>query len=47
MVGDEGPPAAIERDGADVEVLVRERHAGCVELYEVVLTMPLGLTKEE
>ena len=46
MVRDEGPPAAVERDGADVVGLVRERHAGRVQLLEVVLTMPLGLAKK-
>ena len=43
MVGDESPPAAVERDGADIEVLVRECHAGRVQLQEVVLTVSLGL----
>ena len=47
MVRDEGPPAAVERDGADVVGLVRERHAGRVQLLEVVLTMPLGLAKRK
>ena len=45
MVCDECPPAAVERDGADVVGLVRELHAGRVQLLEVVLTMPLGLAK--
>ena len=45
MVCDEGPPAAVERDGAYVVGLVRERNAGRVQFLEVVLTMPLGLAK--
>ena len=45
MVCDEGPPAAVERDGADVVGLVRECHAGRMKLLEVVLTVPLGLAK--
>ena len=47
MVRDECPPAAVERDGANVVGLVRERHAGRVQLLEVVLTMPLGLAKRK
>ena len=43
MVCDEGPPAAVECDGADVEVLVWERHAGSVEFEQVALAVPLGL----
>ena len=47
VVCDEGPPAAVEGDGADVEVLVWERHAGSVEFEQVALAVPLGLKERK